>query len=348
MSVIIKFGGTSLDTPEHRRQAVEKVGTLYAQTPQITVVVSAMGRKGEPYATDTLLSAVGKATPQTRDFGACAGEILSCAMMASALQAVGIPAMPMTGGQAGIRTDRTFGSAQVIEVDAGPQRAAWQAGQVPVVCGFQGQTGQGELTTLGRGGSDTTAAWLAAAVQAQQIVIVTDVAGVRRGDPRWLKDAPRIPMLSMAQMQAMAENGAKVVHPGAVQVARVSGIPMVICTANGEEGETQIVPEAPLTGAMAALSGWARIETEHETLTVADAQAETVAETLSRRGERVSLIRDLTRLTVWGLDAEQAAQLLRQIEVPCMAAEMMPGGCILWLWDYDLCAAAETLCEHLA
>ena len=343
MSRVIKFGGTSLDTPAHRADAVALVKKYYAEDPKLTVVVSAMGRKGMPYATDTLLSVIGKAEARIRDFGMCSGEILSCAVMAAALQQVDIPALPMTGGQAGILTDGVFGQAEAICVDDKPQISAWMRGRVPVVCGFQGRTAMGELATLGRGGSDTTASLLAEAVQADEIVIVTDVPGLRQMDPRWLPKAPLIPNISFEQMQYLAESGAGIVHPRAVGVAAAARIPIWLRTATNDEEKTCVGVEIMAVQAMAAQPGWARIETDTDVLAMPDMLAEAIADTLTQRGERVSVIRDLARLTVLGVPAQQARKALDEEQIPCLGSEAAPDGCVLWVWQYDLRGAAEAV-----
>ena len=168
--VIQKFGGTSVSTDESRKQVIEKVKNAIKEGYSPVLVVSAMGRKGEPYATDTLLSLVDDKFKNTnklaQDLLMCCGETISSVVMSSDLYSAGIDAMPLTGGQAGILTDNNFTDATCIEVKPKKILELVSQGRVPVITGFQGISESGYLTTLGRGGSDTTASILGVALKA--------------------------------------------------------------------------------------------------------------------------------------------------------------------------------------
>lgn len=230
--VVQKFGGTSVATADLRAKVAEKVCHAREQGWAPVVVVSAMGRKGAPYATDTLISL---ARNEYHDIAAreldmlmCTGEIISAAVMTATLQGLGMPAVVLTGGQAGIVTDSSFNNARILKVDSRPLLTLLKAGRIPVVCGFQGMTAEGEFTTLGRGGSDTTAAALGAALDASVVEIYTDVDGIMTADPRIVPDAQILDCISYNEVCQLAQQGAKVIHPRAVEIAMQKNIKLVV------------------------------------------------------------------------------------------------------------------------
>lgn len=234
--VVQKFGGTSVANPDLRDRAIAHIRNARSAGHSVVVVVSAMGRRGQPYATDTLLGLVGvcaspEASPRDLDLLMCCGEIVSTVVMADALCRAGIPAIAFTGAQAGVLTDSNHGDAHILEVR--PERLLEQiaGGMVPVVAGFQGVTLEGDFTTLGRGGSDTTASALGVALAAEVVEIFTDVEGVMTADPRVVKDAKVLDTITYREVAEMAHLGAKVIHPRAVEIAMEGRIPMrVRCT----------------------------------------------------------------------------------------------------------------------
>ncbi|WP_066873419.1 aspartate kinase [Clostridium mediterraneense] len=230
--VVQKFGGTSVSTSERRKMVVCKIKEAIKNGESPVVVVSAMGRKGDPYATDTLLSLVGEGFKEynkmATDILMCCGEILSTVVMSNELKNAGIEAVPLTGGQAGILTDSNFSSADIIDVDAKKILEIISDGKVPVVAGFQGMNRDGFFTTLGRGGSDTTAAVLGAALDAKEVQIFTDVDGMMTADPRIVNDAKLLDKISYNEVFQLADQGAKVIHPRAVEAAMKGNIPLVI------------------------------------------------------------------------------------------------------------------------
>ena len=230
--LVQKFGGTSVATADNRQHVVDKISKAMDEGFQPVVVVSAMGRKGQPYATDTLIGVAREANPlvarRELDMMMCCGEIISAAVLASTLQAVGLDALLFTGGQAGIITDSQYGNARIVKVDPSRIREALNAGKVPVVCGFQGITVDGDLTTLGRGGSDTTASALGAALPAEAIEIYTDVDGIMTADPRLVPHAHILDRISYAEVSQLAYQGAKVIHPRAVEFAMQKNIPLIV------------------------------------------------------------------------------------------------------------------------
>lgn len=234
MKIIVqKFGGTSVATAEARVAVKNKVQQAIRNGYSPVVVVSAMGRKGAPYATDTLIGVLREANisvnAREMDVMMCCGEIISSCVMAATLQSYGINAMALTGGQAGIITDSQFGAARIKNINTTNLQHLLESGIIPVVCGFQGVTETNQkFTTLGRGGSDTTGAALGAALKADFVEIYTDVEGIMTADPRIVKQANILDTVSYAEVCQMANNGAKVIHPRAVEIAMRHNIPMYV------------------------------------------------------------------------------------------------------------------------
>lgn len=230
--VVQKFGGTSVSTDENRKQVVEKVKNAIKEGYSPVVVVSAMGRKGEPYATDTLLSLIDdkfkNSNKLAQDLLMCCGETISSVVMSSCLSDAGIDAMPLTGGQAGIITDSNFTDASCIDVKPNKILELISQGRVPVITGFQGVSESGYLTTLGRGGSDTSASILGVALKASTIEIYTDVDGIMTADPRVVENANLIDVISYYEVFQLADKGATVIHPKAVEIAMEGNIPILI------------------------------------------------------------------------------------------------------------------------
>lgn len=245
MKIIIqKFGGTSISSHGRRNLVVNKIVKAKEDGYLPVVVVSAMGRYGEPYATDTLLSLISNSfktqNPQAVDLLMSCGEIISTIVLCEELFSQGISAMPLTGGQAGIITDDKFNSAKVIKVMTNNLLKLIKSGIVPVVAGFQGQDINGFITTLGRGGSDVSASILGAALGAKKVEIYTDVDGIMTADPRIVSDAALIEEISYIEVFHLADQGAKVIHPEAIEIAMRSNIPLVIKNTLSDCGGTVI------------------------------------------------------------------------------------------------------------
>lgn len=242
--VIQKFGGTSVATPEMRAKAVQKVINAKKSGYYPVVVVSAMGRKGAPYATDTLIDLAKNECvdthPREMDLLMSCGEIISSVVMVNALRAKGYEAVALTGGQAGIITDNNYGNANILRVQPDRIYMYLEMGKIPVVAGFQGVTESGDITTLGRGGSDTTAAALGKALAASFIEIYTDVDGIMTADPRLVPNATVLKHLTYSEVFQMADQGAKVIHPRAVEIAMSCNIPLIIKNVNGNGPGTMV------------------------------------------------------------------------------------------------------------
>ncbi|WP_129597040.1 aspartate kinase [Anaerophilus nitritogenes] len=242
MDIIIqKFGGTSVATKELRETVAKKVIETKNKGKYPIVVVSAIGRNKDPYATDTLLefarSTYYEEESRELDLLMACGEIISSVIMANTIKAMGYKGIALTGYQAGIITDNHYGDAQVLKVDTHRIYELLKNDYIPVVTGFQGATEVGDITTLGRGGSDTTAAILGEAFHAEVVEIYTDVDGVMTADPRLVSEAKVIEEIGYDEIYQMAEYGAKVVHPKAVMIAKRGNIPLKIkSTLSNEPG----------------------------------------------------------------------------------------------------------------
>lgn len=241
--VVMKFGGTSVATAETRACIVERVREAMADGFAPALVVSAMGRKGAPYATDTLLSLVeGLECPvHETDILVSVGETISTVVMASTLRAAGIPARAFSGFESGVLTDGVDGSASVMEVYPARIIAAIDAGEIPVIAGFQGIDAQGRINTLGRGGSDTSACVMGVALGAARVDIFSDVDGVMTADPRVEPKATLIECISSEELYQMADAGSKIVHPAAAELAFTSGIPLRVCNTFNDTHGTDVV-----------------------------------------------------------------------------------------------------------
>src|SRR5579884_3796391 len=214
--VVQKFGGTSVDSQEHRLLAARKVIQTQEAGLKPVVVVSAIGREGAPYATDTLVKVLRDVDPQVppapreMDMMMGCGEIISTVVFAHTLVTLGAKAIALSGGQAGIVTDEEFGNARIQEIRPNYIHRLLDQGYIPVVCGFQGITEpndeyeHGAITTLGRGGSDTTASALGVALKADAVEIYTDVDGVKTADPDIVPDARTLDVCTYEEVAEIA------------------------------------------------------------------------------------------------------------------------------------------------
>jgi aspartate kinase len=257
--LVQKFGGTSVATPERRAQAAAKVEQAVAEGYAVVVVVSAMGRRGDPYATDTLIdlikSTFGSIPERDLDLLMGCGEVISGAVMVATLQGLGLRARLFTGGQAGIVTSSDFGEARIARIDTEVLLKTLQDGHVAVVTGFQGRTEDWQVTTLGRGGSDTSAAALGVALNAEFVDIFTDVEGIMTADPRLVEDAHILKVVSYNDIAHLAHEGAKVIHPRAVEIVMRKNIPLRVRSTFSDAPGTLVTNVQPGSAAGADLIG---------------------------------------------------------------------------------------------
>jgi aspartate kinase len=241
--VVQKYGGSSLASAERIRNAARRIVGAADRGRQVVVVVSAMGD-----TTDDLLRLAHDLAPEPHerelDSLLSTGEQVSASLMAITLRGMGRRALSLTGSQAGIRTTSRFTRARITEIRVDRLRAELDQGRIPIVTGFQGVTEDLDVTTLGRGGSDTTAVALAAALQAACCEIYTDVEGVYTADPRVVAEARPMAEISYEEMLELAQLGARVMHPRAVELGEAYGVPILVRSSFGQGPGTLIHREA--------------------------------------------------------------------------------------------------------
>ena len=229
--IVMKFGGTSLRDEDCRSHALKHIKNYHKSGERIVVVVSAMGRKGEPYATDTLvalLRGVGhNINPRELDLVMSVGETLSSAYFSHLLSHNGMPAESFNGRQSGILTDDNAGNAEILDINPARIVEALDNGFIAVVAGFQGVNDKGDIRTLGRGGSDTSAVALASALGAEKVEIFSDVDGIANCDPRLVEGSSYLESISVNQMLAMADEGSRVIHPRAIKASLKTKTPII-------------------------------------------------------------------------------------------------------------------------
>jgi len=237
--VVQKFGGSSVATPQKMLAAAKRAVKEFEAGNGVIVVVSAMGRQ-----TDELIDLAKKIHPEPDprelDMLMAVGEQTSVALMAMAIHSLGHKALSLTGAQAGIRTDSVSSKARIKTIDTGRVRRELKNGRIVIVAGFQGVDLQDNITTLGRGGSDTTAVALAAALEADRCDIFTDVDGIYTADPRIVPSARRMSRIDYDEMLELARLGAKVMHSRAVEIAKRFSVPFRVRPSAGE-GEGTLV-----------------------------------------------------------------------------------------------------------
>ncbi|MCF3942380.1 aspartate kinase [Oceanobacillus alkalisoli] len=228
--LVQKFGGTSLQTPSSRKHVLYHVKEAIEENYKVVVVVSALGKVPAPYATDSLLQLVNypetNAADRELDLLLSCGEIISAVVVANELKRAGVRATAFTGAQAGIMTTENHMNARIQHVNPKRLLHAFDTYDCVVVAGFQGETKNGDITTIGRGGSDTTAAALAVATEAVRAEIFTDVDGVMTADPKLVTSAQVLTNCTYSETCNLAYQGAKVIHPQAVEIAMQAKLPL--------------------------------------------------------------------------------------------------------------------------
>ncbi|OLP66027.1 Aspartokinase 2 [Bacillus pumilus] len=243
--IVQKFGGTSVGTTEKIQRVAERIIAERKAGHDVVVVVSAMGK-----STDVLVDLAKELTdhPSKRemDMLLTTGEQVTISLLTMALQAKGFDAISFTGWQAGMKTENVHGNARIVDIDETRIREELNAGKVVVVAGFQGIADDLHITTLGRGGSDTTAVALAAALKADKCDIYTDVPGVFTTDPRYVSSARKLEGISYDEMLELANLGAGVLHPRAVEFAKNYQVPLEVRSSIVHEAGTLIEEESSM------------------------------------------------------------------------------------------------------
>ena len=237
--VVHKYGGTSVGSAERIKAVARHVKKARDEGSHVVAVVSAMG-----HTTDELIALAKQVTdsPSDRelDLLLSTGEIVSITLLAMALRSLGAPAISLTGGQAGIYTDNSHSRASIVSLEPSRILRELECGKIVIVAGFQGITEDFDITTLGRGGSDTTAVALAAGLKADLCEIYTDVDGVFTADPRLVPQARQLRDISFEEMLELAQQGARVMHPRAVELGEVYGMPIMVRSSFNERPGTLI------------------------------------------------------------------------------------------------------------
>ena len=267
MAILVKkFGGSSVATPEKIHGIVNRVLKEKQPGDKIVIVVSAMGD-----STDDLLALAGRVNPEMPkrelDMLLATGEQVTIALMAGAFWAKGQPAVSFTGAQAGIKTNDKYSKASIINVEAERVQEALDEGNVVIVAGFQGITGSGDITTLGRGGSDTSAVALAAALHADRCQIFTDVEGVYTADPRKIPKATKLKEITFDEMLELASLGAQVLNNRSVELAKKYNVELEVISSINPVPGTVVKEETKVEGML--IKGVAK-DTDVAVLTVKD------------------------------------------------------------------------------
>ena len=245
MLIVQKFGGSSLADTGKLAIAAQRTAEAYGAGHRIVTVVSAQGD-----TTDALLRRAHAVAPAPGDRELDAllsvGELVSAALLAMELEKQGLPAVSLSGWQMGLHTDGCHGNAHILKIDAARLRRELEQGRIVVAAGFQGVDVAGDVTTLGRGGSDTTAVALAAALDAARCRIYTDVDGIYTADPRLLPEAKKLDAVAWEEMLALAERGSQVLHDRCVALALERRVSLELLSAGGPGPGTLVGRAAPL------------------------------------------------------------------------------------------------------
>jgi aspartate kinase len=243
--IVQKYGGTSVGTAARIRRVSRRIASTVKEGHQVVVVVSAMG-----HTTDRLIALAESVNPdppaRELDMLVANGETITAPLVAMCLEGMGVPAVSLSGLQAGVRTSAAHSKARIQDIK--PVRILEELGngKVVVVAGFQGVTDDMEITTLGRGGSDTTAVALAAALNAESCEIYTDVDGIYTADPRLVKNARKLTHIRYDEMLELAAVGARVMHPRAVEIGELYSVPIHVRSSFHEAVGTMIVAQVPM------------------------------------------------------------------------------------------------------
>ncbi|MBF0387295.1 MAG: aspartate kinase [Candidatus Omnitrophica bacterium] len=238
--IVQKYGGSSVKDADRIKAVAERVASYKNKNTDVAVVVSAMAD-----TTDDLIELAGKIasnpTDREMDLLLATGEQISCALLAMAVRELGFPSVALTGFQVGVRTNKEHGKARVEQIDDKRLKQAFKEGKIVIMAGYQGITAEGEITTLGRGGSDLSAVALAKAIKADVCEIYTDVTGIYTTDPRMVPEARKLKEITFDEMLEMASLGAQVMQARSIEVAKRFNIPLHVRSSYSKEEGTMIV-----------------------------------------------------------------------------------------------------------
>ena len=243
--IVQKYGGPSVGTAARIRRVSRRIAATVKRGEQVVVVVSAMG-----HTTDRMIALAQSVNPEPParelDMLVANGETITAPLVAMCLEGIGVPAISLSGLQAGVRTSAQHSRARIRDINPERILQALREGKVPVVAGFQGVTESLEVTTLGRGGSDTTAVALAAALKADSCEIYTDVDGIFTADPMVVRTARKLAFIRYDEMLELAAVGARVIHPRAVEIGELYGVPIHVRSSFHDGVGTMIVAQVPM------------------------------------------------------------------------------------------------------
>jgi aspartate kinase len=243
--IVQKYGGTSVGTAARIRRVSRRIAETVERGNQVVAVVSAMG-----HTTDRLIALAQSVNPdppaRELDMLIANGETITAPLVAMCLQGMGVPAISLSGLQAGVRTSAHHSKARIHDIKPERILESLAEGKAVIVAGFQGVTEDLEVTTLGRGGSDTTAVALAAALKAEACEIYTDVDGIYTADPRVVKSARKLRHIEYSEMLELAAVGARVMHPRAVEIGELYGVPIHVRSSFHDRVGTMIVAQVPM------------------------------------------------------------------------------------------------------
>lgn len=310
--VVQKYGGTSVADPSRIKAVADRIVQTRDEGNDLVVVVSAMGK-----TTNDLLDLAAEVStephPREMDMLLTAGERVSMALLAMALNDRGVPAVSYTGSQAGILTDAAHGGARITRITGERVRESLEAGRVVIVAGFQGVDPMSrEVTTLGRGGSDTTAVALAGTLGAVACEILTDVMGVFTADPRIVEDARLLAGVEYEQMRAMAESGAGVLMPHSIEFARDHEVPVHVRSSFTDAEGTWLRPGVPARPFVGIAQ---KVESDHAVVTVVGTNAREAATgemvAMHEAGIVTAIIGSSEQTVSLSVDAEQIDEAVR-------------------------------------
>jgi aspartate kinase len=323
--VVWKFGGTSVVDHARLRAVAERMVAAHRAGHEVVAILSAMGR-----STDALAAMAHRmsARPPLRELDALlsVGESISCALASIAVAELGSHAVSLNGPQAGIRTDDNYGNARLSDIEPRRIREALADGSIVLVTGFQGMSASGDVTTLGRGGSDASAVALAAALGASECEIFTDVSGVFTADPRIVPDARRLDFIRHEEMLEMAEAGAAVLQPRSVELAMTHGIDIHLRSSfNTDDGTWIRQAEGRFEGRGAVDIAGIAHRRQESLYGVKDVEVSKVAAALAARGiamgAAVPRSGGLLEFTAPGVSVREATAALDAVGIPVKVEE---------------------------
>ncbi len=353
-TVVQKYGGTSVNTAENRKNIILNAKDVINEGMQPVIVVSAMGRFPEAYATDSLLGLLPNKNPDLRnkDLIACCGEIITTVIVSEELKMAGLKAKPLTGGQAGIKVTSNYGSGDITNIDTSHINALAKDGIIPVVAGFQGLSEEGDFVTLGRGGSDITATALGAYLKSELIEIYTDVDGVMTADPNVVEKATLLNRIEYSDVFKLAEYGAKVIHPRAVTFAMNANVPVCVLNVNkGRKSNRTIISDAASIPkseatfmAVTSLNGCSQVEVDAKDA----ANEERMFALLAKDGISIDMINIFADKRLFIVDTPQKPRIMEILGLSGLEYKITDGFAKITVLGNRICGVPGVMAQIIA